>query len=194
MKKVLRSAAMIALMFGALTINANEGKLSLFNKGTTKSVVFELDSKAGDTTIKLFDANSNVIYFENIEKLTYSKRFDLKSLKDGVYFFSSEDALKTVTYTINVDKSNVTIPDKVEDTKPVFRKKEDIVYLNFLNLAKGDVKIEVFDSSNRLVFSEKWKDTMIIEKAINFKKAYIDSYTIVVKEGGKAYYETVEID
>ena len=193
MRKVTRTVAMIALMFGALTVSANEGKLSSINTKNTKSVVFELDSKAGMTTIRLSDIDQNVIYFEEIDQVIYTKKFDLNSLKDGMYYFTTEDSLKTTTYTIKVAKSSVAILNKKEDRKPIFRKESGMVYLNLLNLDKGDVKIEVFDSSNRLVFSEKRENEMIVEKAFNFTNAFHDSYTVVVKEGNNTYYEIVKI-
>ncbi|MFD2607805.1 hypothetical protein ACFSSG_20055 [Euzebyella marina] len=193
MKKVARTAAMIALMFGTMTASANEGKLSLITNENAKSVVFELETEAGKTTIKLLDNESNVIYYENVDKKAYAKKFDLQNLKDGQYFFTTDDALRTVVYTINVKGSNVSIVDTKEETKPVFRVKDDVVYFNHLNLDKNDVNVDVFDSSNRLVFSQEWKDTMVVEKVMNFKTAYKDAYTVVVTDGKKAYYETINI-
>tara|TARA_B100001146_G_C16199165_1_gene443321 strand:+ start:1960 stop:2544 length:585 start_codon:yes stop_codon:yes gene_type:complete len=193
MKKVARTAAMIALMFGTMTASANEGKLSLITNENAKSVVFELDAEAGKTTIKLLDNDSNVIYYENVDKKAYAKKFDLHNLKDGQYFFTTDDALRTVVYTIDVKGSNVSILDKKEETKPVYRVKDEVVYFNHLNLDKNDVNVDVFDSSNRLVFSQEWKDTMVVEKVMNFKTAYKDTYTVVVTDGKKAYYETINI-
>ena len=86
MKKVARTAAMIALMFGTMTASANEGKLSLITNENAKSVVFELDAEAGKTTIKLLDNDSNVIYYENVDKKAYAKKFDLHNLKSYQQF------------------------------------------------------------------------------------------------------------
>ncbi len=69
MKKIVRTAAMIALMFVTTTSIANEEKLSLITKTDAKSLIYELDSTSGATKIELIDADNNVIYFENIEKL-----------------------------------------------------------------------------------------------------------------------------
>ncbi|SHJ85582.1 hypothetical protein SAMN04488513_11095 [Pseudozobellia thermophila] len=184
---------MIALMFGTMTASANEGKLSLVTTENTKSVVFELDADAGKTTIKLLDKDSNVIYFENVEKEAYVKKFDLQNLKDGQYYFLTDDALRTTTYVINVKGSKVAILDKKEDTKPVYRSKDGVIYLNHLNLDKSKVNVNVFDSSDRLVFSQEWKDTMVVEKVFNFKNAFKDTYTLVLSDGDKSYYETINV-
>ncbi|MBC7000424.1 hypothetical protein [Cytophaga sp. FL35] len=193
MKKVTRTVAMIALMFGTMTASAIEGKLSLITNENAKSVVFELDSETSKTTIKLLDTDSNVIYFETVDQKSYAKKFDLKNLKDGQYYFTTDDSLRTTVYTITVDGSNVAITDKKEETKPVYRLKDGVVYFNHLNLDKNDVNVDVFDSSNRLVFSQEWKDSMVVEKVFNFKTAYKDVYTVVVTDGKKSYYETINI-
>ncbi|MGB6151355.1 MAG: hypothetical protein WBG48_05135 [Pricia sp.] len=193
MKKVIRTAAMIALMFATATSMANDEKLSLESNKESKSLVFEMDAQK-ETVIKLYDADNHIIYSENISATSYSKKFNLKNLADGRYYFTTEDALRKVTYTVMVRNSDVEIVDKKENVKPVFKTEGRVVYLNLLNLSKKDVKIEIYDSSNRLVFSEKRENQMIIEKALNFNKAYSDQYTVVVKDSENTYYENIVID
>ena len=185
---------MIALMFGALTASANEGKLDLTNGSTSKSVVYKMDSSARATTIKFVDVYGTIIYSEQIENMDYSKEFSLKDLEDGVYYFINEDALKKVTYTMRIANSEVTILEKKEEIKPVFKQKEGMVYLNFLNRDKSPVSIEIIDSNNRSIFTEKLDNEFMVKKAFNFKKAFKDEYTIVVKDGGKAFYESISIN
>ena len=193
MKKIVRTAAMIALMFVTTTSIANEEKLSLVTKTDAKSLIYELDSTSGATKIELIDADNNVIYFENIENVSYTKKFDLKNLKDGLYYFTTEDAMKTIIYTINIAGADVKITKRKENSKPVFRKENGKVYLNLLNLSKKEVEIEVYDSSNRLLFSEKHVNEMIIEKAFNFTKAYEDSYTVLVRDSNNTYFEDIVV-
>ena len=167
--------------------------LSLVTKTDAKSLIYELDSTSGVSKIELMDADNNVIYLENIENVSYTKKFNLKNLKDGLYYFTTEDSLKTIIYTIEVDGSDMKILKRKENSKPVFKEENGMVYLNLLNLDKNDVKIEVFDSSDRLVFSEERVNEMIIEKAFNFTKAYEDSYTVVVSDSNNTYYEVVAV-
>lgn len=184
---------MIALMFVTTTSIANEEKLSLVTKTDAKSLIYELDSTSGATKIELIDADNNVIYFENIENVSYTKKFDLKNLKDGLYYFTTEDAMKTIIYTINIAGADVKITKRKENSKPVFRKENGKVYLNLLNLSKKEVEIQVYDSSNRLLFSEKHVNEMIIEKAFNFTKAYEDSYTVLVRDSNNTYFEDIVV-
>lgn len=184
---------MVALMFATTTGMANEPKLSLSPNADTKSFVYELEGSSGETRIKLMDAENHVIYAENITAGAYIKKFDLKNLTDGLYYFTSEDALKKVSYTLKVEKQVMSIFKRKENAKPVFRTADRMVYLNLLNLSKEEVNIKVYDSDERLVFSEKRENEMIIEKALNFKKAYKDSYTVVVKDSENTYYENIVV-
>ncbi|MBU2973625.1 hypothetical protein [Zobellia sp. B3R18] len=194
MRKVVRTAAMIALLLTTTASIASEPKLSVVPNENVKSFVYELDAHAGRTTIKFMDAEQNVIFFETVEKENYAKKFDLSKLKDGLYFFKSEDDLTTISYTISVNGSNVEVIDKKENSKPVFRQKDGMVYLNLLNLDSKDVDIQVYDSSNRLVFSEKRENEMVIEKAFDFTKAYEGEYTVVVRDSKETYYKEISVN
>ncbi|CAM4186669.1 hypothetical protein ZORO111903_06030 [Zobellia roscoffensis] len=194
MKKVVRTAAMIALLLTTTVGFASEPKLSVVPNENVKSFVYELDAHAGRTTIKFMDEEQNVIFFETVEKADYAKKFDLSNLKDGLYFFKSEDELSSVSYTISVKGSDVEVIDKKENSKPVFRIKGKMVFLNLLNLDSKDVEIKVFDSSNRLVFSEKRENQMVIEKAFDFTKAYEGEYTVVVRDSKETYYKEVSVN
>ena len=184
---------MLALMLTVSTSFANSETLTLETRKESKSLVFTMDAQK-ETTIRLMDADNNIIYSDMVSEATYSKRFNLKNLSNGTYYFTTEDALKKIIYTISVEGSVVKILKKKEYPKAVFRTNGRMVYINLLNTKKEDVKIEVYDSSNRLVFSEKREDELIIEKAINFEDAYAGSYTIVVKDSEDSYYKSISIN
>ncbi len=76
---------------------------------------------------------------------------------------------------------------------PVFVKKGDKLLLNLLNVTQGTVLLKVYDSENRLVYSESIEGEMVIEKAFNFERAYEDEYTVVVVDKLGTYKETMEI-
>ena len=184
---------MVALMFATATGMASEPKLSVSSNADGKSFVYELDASSGETTIKLRDAENHVIYSESIFTGSFTKKFDMKNLSDGLYYFTSENDLKTVSYTLQVEGEIMTMLKRRENAKPVFRKADGMVYLNLLNLNKKDVKIEIYDSNDRLVFSEKRENEMIIEKALNFKQAFKDRYAVVVKDSENTYYESIVV-
>jgi hypothetical protein len=195
MKSILKFIAVIAILFSTSVSLAKEPTLLFTNSEDSRSMIFRLDTPSRETAIRFFDNLGNTIYSEKTGAvLTYGKKFDLKKLESGLYFLEVEDAFKEIVYTIKVSKSDVNIVKKDEKLKPVFRMKGNKLFLNLLNLKEADVEIKVLDSSNRVLFQEVIKGEMVVEKAINFENAFDDSYTVVVKNGSKTYYENVLVD
>ncbi len=191
MKKVVRTIAVVALMFASIAVSAKEPKLSL-TANAQKSVVFELDAQTQNTFISMLDKNGNVIYSEKIEVAKgYAKKFDLNGLPEGKYYLHVENTMKETVYTLEVTASSVSIVTKDENNKPVFRKEGGRVFLNLLNLDLEAVSIKVYDSENRIVHVETVNDEMLVEKVFNFEKAYSGIYTVAVVDGNDTYYEEV---
>ena len=81
----------------------------------------------------------------------------------------------------------------IELLDPVFSRKGDKLYMNLLNLDLETVKIKVYDSEGRLVYSDKNEGEKVVQKAFNFEKAFKDTYTIVIIDGDKKFKETVTV-
>ncbi|MEN8799883.1 MAG: hypothetical protein ABF293_11580 [Flavobacteriaceae bacterium] len=89
--------------------------------------------------------------------------------------------------------TELEILESADKGKRIFRQQGDMVYLNMLNLLGEEVKIKVFDSSGRILFTEVIRNDSTIEKAFNFKNAYADSYTVMVKDSEGTYRENILI-
>ena len=195
MKSILKITTVIAILFSTAIGMAKEPMLLLSKSEDARTLVFKLDTPDHNTAIRFFDGLGNNIYSEKTGQTpSYAKKFDLKSLAGGYYYFEVEDAFKEIVFTIEISKSNARIVSKEEKLKPVFLKKGNRLFLNLLNLNSSNVEIKVLDSSNRILFKELIEGEMVVEKAINFEKAYEDSYTVVVKAGEDTYYENVLVD
>ncbi|MGB5818147.1 MAG: hypothetical protein WBG90_01590 [Saonia sp.] len=195
MKTVLKFTVAIAMMFSTITALANEPKLYLVANKDAKSLVFQLDAQTKETSIKFIDADNQIIYSDNIkDAYDYTKKFDLSKLNDGEYTFEMEDMLRTITYDITIKKDDMEILKKRENTKPFFRRKGDMLYLNLLNLDHDAIEVKVYDSQNSLILKQALGNGLIIEKAFNFEKAFEDSYTLVLKDNDDTYYQEVIIE
>lgn len=194
MKTKLKFTAMFAFMFATVVGMAKEPKLSLMGEGQSKSLIVELDSKSSKTFLKIIDKNQNIIFSEKILATSYTKKFDLNELENGSYYIQVDNSLRTLIYPISVENKEVKILKRIENTKPVFRKKGSKLFLNLLNLDAEDVQIKVLDSENRTVFSEVIENASIVTKAFNFETAYEDRYTVVVKDGKNTYYEDITVN
>lgn len=193
MKKVVRSIAVVALMFVAATGLAKEPKLNV-TPSLGKSVSFEMESTSIQKTVNIIDGNEQVIYSDKIEASSlYSKRFDFSKLPEGDYFLKIEDSLKVTVYKLVINKSDVIVGERKENVKPVFRTKDGKLFVNLLNLDKEEVKIKVVDSEGRIVFQEIIKGEAKVEKVFNFQDAYENTYTILVEDKNDTYYEEVVV-
>ena len=93
------------------------------------------------------------------------------------------------SYTIVLDNNDVKIVESDEDIKPFFRKTDNMIFMNYLNLDKSKLSIKIYDTESRTVFTQEVADEMIVEKAFNFADAFPGTYTVTVKSGSKTYTE-----
>ncbi len=194
MKSFIKATAVAAFVFSTALGHAKEPSLILSGGSDSKSLQLSMESPAGETAIRFHDQYGNTIYSEKTGNVAhYGKKFNLSELAGGLYYLEVEDSFKEIVYTLEVTRNFAKILEKEEKLKPIFRKKGNKLFLNLLNLEKADVKIKVLDSDNRLLFEELVTGNQIVEKAINFEKAYDDQYLVVVSKGDDIYYEYLQV-
>ena len=194
MKNTIKFTTVVAFMFVTLISKAGELKSTLATSEEGKTLTFKLDAPSEETKITLLNQDNITIYSENVsEQIGYFKKFDLNNLESGVYTMNVEDSTKIIVYTISLSDNKTEIIERKENAKPVFRTKDQVVYLNLLNLNKKDVVIKVYDNSNRTIFSQTMENDMIVEKAFNFANAVAGEYTVSVKDSNEVYYESITI-
>ncbi|MBM1107942.1 hypothetical protein JQC67_17435 [Aurantibacter crassamenti] len=192
MKKVIRTIAAVALLFVSTSISAKEPKL--ITEKSSKSVVFEWDDKMDNTSLSFIDNDGNVIYSDYVEGVEdYVKKFNLETLAIGNYFLIVENSIKEITYSLSVSKNEIVILDTVEEFKPVYRKIDGVVYLNYLNLTKEPVDVVVYDATGRKLFKETFVEEMSVSKIFNFTDAIEGEYSIVLKSDSETFYEAVSV-
>lgn len=195
MKTILKAATVFAFMLTAAVGLAKEPKLSLKEFDGTRILQLEVDTVSGNTAVRFIDADGHVIFSEKIrEGKAFGKQFNLNYLETGLYFLELEDPIKEITYSIDVEKGSPLILDRKEKMKPVFRRKGDLIFLNFLNLDLEEVNVRITDSSDRVLFDEIFGGKMVIEKVFNFEDAFEDHYTLMVQAKDATYFEYIKID
>ena len=194
MKTILKVTTVLALVLNVATGMAKASELNLSAANETKSLVLTLDKASIDLTVRFMDTENHILYAEKIKNGTVTKKFNLQSLENGLYYITATDANKIVLYTVQVKDESVSILGKDETVKPYFRKTKEKLFVNYLNLEKSEVSIKVYDEENRVVFSEIVTDEMIVEKAFNFEGAYAGNYSIIVSNAKKSFAENFIVD
>ncbi|QLG44213.1 hypothetical protein [Costertonia aggregata] len=193
MKTIMKCTLVATFMLSAITASASEVRFNVFTD-SPKNVIVKIDTRFNEANVRLTNKYNNVIFSEEVPNTkTYFKKLNMENLENGIYLLTAENTLRAISYRITVFENEVKVSDRKENVKPVFRKSGAKVYLNLLNLEKSKVDIKVYDSENRLVFSEVSKNELIVEKAFNFENAYKDSYTVVVKDNLNTYYEDIVV-
>jgi hypothetical protein len=189
MKNLVKFTTVVAFMFATVAGMAREPKLNLLSVGKAKSVVLTMDASSKGVQVKLMDADLNVIYSEKMSEGQFSKKINLKDLNDGIYYLSADDSFKSYSYTIVLNNNTMNVVETAEEIKPFFRKTDNMIFMNYLNLDKSDLSIKIFDAESRTVFTQEVTDEMIVEKAFNFTDAFPGTYMVTVKSAGKTYTE-----
>ena len=191
MKAVLKLTAVAALLLSSTIAMANDPGMYLTTVKEAKRLVLKLNKQTESSVLTLTDTEKHQIFVENIrEDEDYSKKFDLSNLEEGLYYLKMESPTRTVEFTISVEDSEVNVIARDEVAKPFFRKRGNILYVNYFN---HPVVINVVDSENRVVFTQKMGTELVIGKMINFTNAVKDDYTVSVSEGTNTYFETVSV-
>jgi len=195
MKTVLKLTAVAALLLGSTIAMAKDPGMYLTTVKEAKRLVLKLNKQRESSTLTLTDTAMHQIFVETIkEGEDYTKKFDLSKLESGLYYLKMESLIKTLEFTISIEDSEVNVIAHNEKTKPFFRKNGDVLYLNYLNQKLSPVVVNVVDSANRLVFTQKFDKDLVVGKVFNFTNAVKDEYTISVSEGTATYYETILVN
>lgn len=193
MKTVLKVTAVVALMLSTVVSSAKE-RLDVVALNKAKSLLLVIQDSSQDLAVRLVDSDFNTIYSETIKSSNINKKFDLKNLNDGTYYFYTSNDLRDIAYTISISDNVLSIVSEEEKVKPFFRKTEDKILMNFLNSEKSSVEIKLYDEDNRLVFSEIRNEEVIVEKAFDFSKAFPGVYTVIISDENNSYTESFIVD
>lgn len=194
MKTIVKTTAVIAFVLTTAIGMARDGEVRLRTIKEAKSVVLTLEKVLSDVTVRITDADDNLLYAETLADGTLVKRFDMRNLPEGMYYISTSDVYKTLIYTVSLKNGEANILLEENIAKPHFRKTKEKMFINFLNLDKSKVEIKVYDAEYRVVFSETITEKMIVEKAFDFKKAFAGNYRIVVTDAKNSYAENFIVD
>lgn len=194
MKKFLKNAAVLTLFFATTSAIATEPKINLKTGNDAKSLVFEMDHAFGTSEIRLTDSNDKIFHFENISESSHTKKFNLKNLENGTYYFNVDNPLKKVVYTLTLKNREIIITNINESPQiPVLRISGDRVYFNLLNKDLNTVRVKVLNGNNEQLESQVFMGDFTIGKVFNFENALEDNYMVVVQDGKNIYHQTIAI-
>lgn len=195
MKNILKNTTILTLLFAITTGMATEPKIDLKTDSEAKILVLEMDATSSKSEVRLTDSNDNIVHYENVSESSYTKKFNLKNLEDGIYYFTVENPLKKLVYTINLNNREIKIANKKESSQiPVLRKSGYRIFLNLLNKDLNTVKVKVVNGNNEQLDSRVFMGDLNIGNVYNFENAIRDNYIVVVHDGKNTYRQSISIE
>lgn len=189
MKNLIKKNVVLVMLFTVLCSYAKETS-SILNNENGKTILVLKEVKQGEQVI-IKDTYGVVLFEESIQQNgNYMKSFDLTGLPDGHYNFELDKALKTKIFPFKVSLNNVTF-DKTNETvfyKPVVKLKDNVLYINKLNIGKAELKIKVYYKSEEgitLINSETIENALEIKRLYSLSKEKTGTYKIVFESNGK---------
>ena len=196
MKSLIRKVVLMVVMVTGLVGKANESDFNL--KATelnSKMVQFSLNNYDGDIEIQVKDMQNIILHSENFQGTYYSKKFDLTTLPSGSYVFEVTGKTKVKNMTFKVTEDNVEFKDETLTVifKPVITLKDKSVRISKLALNLEPLKIEVYDDTHDLLYSEILKGEMDLKRMLNFEEVPSGNYKISLTSNGKTFIENIKI-
>jgi hypothetical protein len=115
-------------------------------------------------------------------------------LENGTYYFSVENPLKKVVYTLTLKNREIKITNKNSSSQiPVLRKSGDRIYFNLLNKDLNTVRVKVLNGNNEELESQVFKGNLTVGQVFNFENAIEDNYLVVVQDGKSVYSQRISV-
>ncbi len=195
MKKLVSISLVLVAMLASQLGYSNEYVFVTTNPSDkVAEVTFEKVEKGFTLTLK--DNRSEVLYTETMEQSgSYSKRFDLTLLPDGVYYFEldSKDAIKVVPVQVKGTTATFITEEERNILKPEVRVSDGLVYLSKESKDHKSVIIDVYYEGQDLAYSEKIKKGNNVNRVYDFSNSKKGVYVIVMRSEGRTFTNRVLI-
>ncbi|MBR9913435.1 MAG: hypothetical protein GYB32_01200 [Algicola sp.] len=187
-KKMLTVAMLLTMMLSY----ANEIKTATFKNSIT-IVQFSNVRKGHEFVIK--DDRGTVLHRETIDKnCTYSQKFDLSKLKDGLYTVETIKDFVIIVSPFKIESSKVTFLEQMETKifKPVVRRDNHQLFISQLTFDTEPLKIELFYNDN-LIHTDTLKGEAILKRVYALSKNEKGDYFVRMTSGDRQFIERFSI-
>lgn len=197
MKTTLKMSLVVALVFTALNVHAVNSELPLKStiKDDGKKVSITVEEKK-NVKMSIYDSNDDLVFRERITpKDNYTRTYDLASFPDGEYYLETESDLKISKFKIVVKDKEAQISSEAvsEVYKPVFVKKDGLVFVKLLNMEQTPVTIKILDSNDNEVYNTTFDSEITFGKSFKMDMIANNSCTFIVTFAGKTFDKLVKL-
>lgn len=189
--KTIKKYLLVALMFGTLTISANEKENNTVNVKKVK-VAFNAVKKGHVISIK--SAYGITVYKTEIkENGSFSKVFDLSKLEEGNYTTELEKEFEIIVKSFSVTNGTAVFKNEKTVFKPVIRTENDLVLISKINFNEEPIKIALY-YDNEVIYSETTEDAQnVLNRVYKISTEIKGDYKVVIKTNERSFTKEFNI-
>ncbi len=194
MKNLIKKSLLVVAVLTTIVMSgANINNNVEVNVIDSKLIDLKLKNSDGDLTISVRDAYGEALYTEKFEGDFFSKKYDLKTLPTGDYYFEIEGYTKINLMPFKVTSEGIEFDNKVESIyyKPTVRQEGDLVFISKVALNNENFTISLYDGHLNMLYKEELSGEINLGKTLNLMKLEKGTYSIVMKSGGKSFEQKV---
>ncbi|WP_445725568.1 hypothetical protein [Flavobacterium sp.] len=192
MKNLVKKGLVVAMLFTAMiATGAGKDNSVKFTVVNSKMIDLKLENKDGKIQISLKDQHGEVLHSEKFKGSNFAKKYDLKILPMGHYYFEIEGESKIKMIPFEVTDKEVAYNHELETIyfKPTILQEKDAVCISKLALEKEDLTIVFLDENDNLLYNETISGPGKLAKKLNIKQLEKGTYRLYVRSGDRVYSE-----
>ena len=156
----------------------------------SKKVLVELSLPIKSTvTVYLFNNKGQLVYNEDIKTgSSFKKVFDFSDEETGKYTIIADSKYLKVTKKINVNENSIYVSSTEYLHRPVFKLRNDILNITYMNIAQSDVKISIEDS-DRIHYEGNMPGNFVFRKRFDLQKLLPGKYKVIFEADGNTFVQ-----
>ena len=192
MKTKIFILTIIAMLFLVKSYAAKNPTMSVVPVEPQKAMVTCKTDDVKQVDFMIKDERGALLFHEEIGNgaTDFRKIFNFSELENGTYTMSLNYDNCTIYRDLIISGRKLKVGDEVRAYEPVFRSKNDKVYLNFLNPSMGNVSLSIYGNGERIT-QRYLGNQFTIQKCFNLSKLEDGEYDFVLSDKYSEHLFTV---
>jgi hypothetical protein len=189
-------AVAIAGLIGSSALASGNLKVNITNGSKDLAEVEISNVKMSKFEIAVTDDNGEVIFYKETKApaASYKRIYDFSRLDDGTYFFTVKIDNETTETKFSIEKGQVKVVEEKKMVYPVFVMDNKQLKLTYLNFAKENSKLIVYDRFRNSVYEKDLKSDFVTQHGIDLSNTPRGNYEVVLSSGDSVHSYNVFID
>jgi hypothetical protein len=186
-KSILMGAALVVIS-GAVLASGNL-QVNIVPVSKNKTMVHVTNVEKSKYEIEVKNEKGAVVYYKRTvtPQATYAKYYNFSMLNNGDYRLTVKVNNEKMENTLRIQNGQVELVDQRKEVEPFFAMKENRLELSWLNFAKEDSRLLVYDN-NELIFEKNLDRQFTNNYAFDLSDLRSGNYSAVL-ETDNNYFE-----